>query len=516
MTAPPVEVELKLAFDDAVLSALEAAAALRNGARGRATTKSVRSVYWDTAGLDLYRAGMVLRLRDASPDRIQTVKLKGLVRAGLMERTEVECAVPGAEPDLAAISDPGLREAIEREGTAPGRTLGPVVETEVRRTTRILERNGSVIELALDVGDVRVRTGARPIRELELELVSGEAAHLYDLALDIAAEVPLRPVSVSKAELGFAALEGTTPQPSKARPIRVPRGALLDAVLSASFGECLRQIDQNLAPAALGSDPEGVHQMRVGVRRFRAALSLFKGVLPDERLAALRSELKWLGAELGICRDLDVFQTELLEPLIEHRPDDGALKHLRDEVQLSRAAAQEQLRVVLASGRTTRLLLTLGRWVVAREWRDQPLSERSARIYASAASEAQRLLSKRHRRVARKGRRPTERSMAELHELRIELKKLRYASEFLGGAFPEASPETFTKRVAALQDVLGALNDAATAARLLEPLTREDAPVERVHALGFVAGWANRGAEDHLARLGPRWKRFRKTGRFWT
>ena len=515
MVASPVEVELKLAFDDLHTDAILQAPAWRRGARGRATTKSVRTVYWDTAGLDLHRAGIALRLRDGSPERTQTVKLKGQARGGLFERTEVDCTIPGAEPDLAAIPDAALRDAILAESEAEGRPLAPTVETEVRRTQRLVERNGTVIEVSIDVGEVRVRTGAQPIREVELELVEGDPLQLFDLALELAEAVPLRTGERSKADLGFALLRGSRPTPSKARRIEVAPGARLDAVLHASFAESLRQIEANRAAAALGEDPEGVHQMRVGVRRFRAALSLFKGVLPADAIAPLRDELRWLASELGRCRDLDVFQIELLEPLIAHRPFDGALKELRDEVQHSRANAQASLRSVLAEPRTTRLLLTLGRWVSGRGWRDQPLSERSARIFAPARDEARRLLARRDRRARRLGRRPEERSIPELHALRIELKKLRYASEFLASVFPDGDAPGFAKRLAGLQDVLGALNDAATAEQLLGPLTTDDAPVERVHALGFVAGWANRGAEDHLARLSVRWKRFRRADRFW-
>src|SRR5262249_10337640 len=58
-----------------------------------------------------------------------------------------------------------------------------------------------------------------------------------------------------------------------------------------------------------------VHQMRVGLRRLRAAMSLFADVLQDPQSAALKEELKWLTGELGPARELDVLVTRGVAPV---------------------------------------------------------------------------------------------------------------------------------------------------------------------------------------------------------
>src|SRR5262249_61642113 len=68
---------------------------------------------------------------------------------------------------------------------------------------------------------------------------------------------------------------------------------------------CLKQALRN-KPALIKGDPEGVHQTRVGLRRLRTAMSLFGELLQDPQSAAIKSELKWLAAELAPARDLDV------------------------------------------------------------------------------------------------------------------------------------------------------------------------------------------------------------------
>src|SRR5689334_3378827 len=53
------------------------------------------------------------------------------------------------------------------------------------------------------------------------------------------------------------------------------------------------------APGAReGADPEEVHDMRVAIRRLRAALRSFADVLPKD-WEGVRSELKWLGGSLS-------------------------------------------------------------------------------------------------------------------------------------------------------------------------------------------------------------------------
>ena len=76
----------------------------------------------------------------------------------------------------------------------------------------------------------------------------------------------------------------------------------------------LRHIAAN-EPAVRRSDPEGVHQMRVGLRRLRGAMALFKRLLGDKQSERIKSELKWLTGELAPARDLDVYERSNIEPL---------------------------------------------------------------------------------------------------------------------------------------------------------------------------------------------------------
>lgn len=515
-TDAPHETELKLDVEPADLRRLRRHPRLRALAHGRASTRRVLSIYFDTEDLDLARAGLGLRLRRTGGATVQTVKARGARPGGLFVRGEYEARVRGRSPDLGAIPDAALRDELAR---VAGR--GPLVAkvwTDVQRTRRVLRGEGFEILCDLDVGELRTAARRRPICELELELVRGEPAALFDLALELLETVGLRPAVWDKAERGFALLRGEAPGSRAAlRPALAP-DCTLDDALAEIFSACARQIAVHQAAASEGTDPEGVHQMRVGVRRLRSALGLFAGVLPREPADAFDIELRWLADALGEVRDLDVFLGETLAPLVPARPDDAALKRLRDAARELRDERQASLREALAAPRLPSLLLRLGRWTATRGWREQELSAGSARLFAPARELAGELLDRRHRKVRRLGAQLERLSPAEKHRLRIQVKKLRYAAEFFAGLHPHARTRRAIRRLARLQDVLGHLNDQATADALLDQIVARlgrEAQSQHQRAAGFVTGWAARGAEDALRTLDRRWARVARTRPFW-
>jgi inorganic triphosphatase YgiF len=510
----PVEVELKLLLDEDAED-VRNHLLLRRLTRGRSSTKRVRSVYFDTADLALCRQGITVRLRDGG---FQTVKLAADGRAGLFTRIEHEARVKGREPDLDAIPDLALRESILAASALRGEPLVPVVETDMMRTKRILVLEGSEAEWVLDIGEVRTAAGAFPIREMELELLHGEPRALYDLALAIHGQVRMRPSTRSKAEIGFDALLGHEPAPVKAWRIRVAEDATTDQMLGAIFRECLRHVLSNERAAERGDDPEGVHQMRVGVRRFRSALHLFHDLLPVEATHKLDLELRWLARELGNARDWDVFCEETLGGLRRLGMDEPGFKLVCDESDAERLQAYEHLRAALRTPRYGSLVLALGRWVEAAEWRDQPLSERSARLFGPARSDAVVRLGRLHLKAMKLGRKVEDLEVEDLHRLRIRLKRLRYASEFLGNLFGRKANRKLSRRLAGLQEALGHLNDTATAEARVDSLIRRLEPAsatQPARAAGFLLGWISRGAQDELRELPRRWRSFARIEPFW-
>ncbi len=510
------EVELKLEILPEDAPRLLRSSLLRELGEGRSRTRSLHTIYFDTPNLDLARLGVALRVRRDGRRLVQTLKARGPQRGAHFDRLEFESPAAGEHPDLGLVPDPELRARVEE--AIAGSALAPVIETRIRRTRRLLRHAGTSLELDVDVGEVRAAGESQPLCEVELELREGEAAALYDVALAILERVPLRISTVSKADLGYACLTGSPPAPQKARPPDLSPEATLDEAIAATLASCLEQILANQAPAHRGDDVEGVHQMRVGVRRLRSALRLFRPALPAGALRSIEKDLRWLGRELGAVRDLDVFAIELIDPLFERRPGDKALELLRETAQRRRRENHERLRRSLDSPRYTRLVLVVGRWLARRGWREQPLDEASARLFAPASALASELLERRDRKARRLGERVEELSVPELHRLRIQIKRLRYAAELLGGLFPARRRERYLEHLPQLQDRLGQLADLATAQALLAGLI-DEVPAEArpacARAAGFVEGWASADTARALRRIDKRWRSFARARPFW-
>ncbi|HVN38748.1 MAG TPA: CHAD domain-containing protein [Myxococcota bacterium] len=510
------EIELKLELSPSDAARILDHPLVHRHAVGPAQSRQLLSVYFDTRELGLAKAGIGLRLRHTGDEQVQTVKWGEGAAAGLFERGELEVAVSGQRPVLYAIPDEALRERI-REALR-GEPLEPIFETEMRRTHCLLRDGADEWSLDLDEGEIRAQDASLPFCELELELVRGDPARLYELALELCESFELRVGLRSKAERGYALRSGSGPVPRKAREVELPDGATLDTALRDIARACLGQIGVNLEPAFEGTDPEGVHQMRVGVRRMRSVFSVFRPVLPDDRTRALRDELRWLASELGEVRDLDVFVGELLGPLAGPRGDDVALKRLRVEAEELRDERRRSLRETLYSRRLTRLLLSLGHWIARSSWREQALSETSALLFQPARSFSDSLLERLHQRVGKLGRAAVTGPPPARHELRIALKKLRYACEFFGSLYEGRDARRYLRRLSRLQDVLGALNDVATAGRVLQELLGRVGPPDAdslARTVGFIEGFAAREDELSLRELATLWKRFARTHPFW-
>src|SRR5207244_2097330 len=109
----------------------------------------------------------------------------------------------------------------------------------------------------------------------------------------------------SKAERGYELLEDRQLGAARAEPIELAVQTTAGEALRVIGLACVRHFALNEA-AVLAKDPEAVHQMRVGLRRLRAVLSLFKQMLDDPESEGVKSELRWLSQALDPARDFDV------------------------------------------------------------------------------------------------------------------------------------------------------------------------------------------------------------------
>lgn len=511
-----VEIELKLLVPPGGLARLGRLPAVAAASRGRPVSRQLHSVYYDTPERDLARHGVALRLRRSAGRWIQTLKTEGRVRGALHERGEFEAPAAAQIVNFVALSHTPAA-ALFADAALRAR-LQPVFVTDFRRSTRRLELGaGTRALLCADQGCIVAAQAGReaPLCELELELEAGEPGELFAFARELLHTVPLRVCRHSKAERGFALLDPPAPEAAPVRAL-APRldpdmdtAAAFDAIAIA----CLNQLQDNEPGVLASDDPEFIHQARVALRRLRSAFSLFRPVMPREPVADLLAALRTEAASLGEARDWDVFCTETVPPMHAALAAAPGVPRLLELAAARRAQARAAARERMAGSAYTALLLELGQALATRPWRAALDEAGRAREALALPEFAALLLARQARRTHRAGRDLAKLDTAALHALRIEVKKLRYAAEFLQRLFRRAAVHDYIAATSELQEILGGLNDAAVTAQLLTELDCGDPGL--AHAAGLVQGWSAARAAAGLTRLSHAWSRFEAARPFW-
>ncbi len=256
----------------------------------------------------------------------------------------------------------------------------------------------------------------------------------------------------------------------RSQPLVLTSDTSVHEAFAAIARACRDHWDANHAAAVLGQ-PEGIHQFRVGLRRFRTALTLFRQHLPEDQHAWMRAEAKGLGDLLSRARDLDVFLTELA-------PRDAKSAEMVRIAQQSRADAQGRVTATLSGARYRRFLNRLDVWLDGKGWQPDPAASSSAKDFARTG------LNRRLAKIQKRVRHVADASPQELHDLRIAIKKLRYGMEFFQSLLPERRTQRLGRLLKALQDSLGRLNDLDVAERTIGVLTSKAHSDEARTAVG--------------------------------
>ncbi len=487
----------------------------------------IRTRYFDTGDFAFRRRGFGFRVREAGGRVIQTIKTAGNRSGVLRDRMELDTLLApqpagvgmfGPWPDPALIPDPDLRdEVLAQLDVKPLRCL---FETRIlRRRAHVFLEDGTHLELALDEGDIRAGCRTMPVCELEFELLSGAPADLFILVQMITSQVPARLGMRSKAGRGYALAQAQDPAPVKAVWPRLDGHVPVEAAFSRIAASSLAHVLGNEAAVFEAGDVRGIHQMRVGLRRLRAGMGLFRRVFGAAQLDPLMAQARGLAVQLGTVRDLDVLITDILNPAESVLGRPGEFAVLQERVAVARADAMGKL-IKMWSSRSdlADLALAIEGLLEEQPWRrNGGLHGGDAPWARPALPFARRMLRRRWRSAIRLGARLSDLTIEERHALRIAMKKLRYTSRFFEGLFDPARTAPDLAAFAKLQKTFGALNDVATASRLLPLFVDKNDPwgsgprdlaaqVMALHETRAVEQW-----EDTVFH----WTALCETPRFW-
>lgn len=303
----------------------------------------------------------------------------------------------------------------------------------------------------------------------------------------------------------------------KATPLELPEPCTGEDALIATASNCLAQLSANEDCALAGIDPEGVHQMRVALRRLDASLALYAPLIPRAQLEKLQRLIKSVAQTLGPARDWDVFIGDMLDPVASNMPNDPDLKLLRTIALRQRMAAYRALRRTVRSQVYGEMWQDVVAWLTEREWRQQPVSEKSVQLMTDVRSFSQSVLDKAHRKLLKRGKGFAVLDARERHKLRIRIKKVRYAAEFFRPLYREEHSDTYLRALRAMQEDLGRLNDVESARGLIDGLETGDAEQARriARAGGLVVGWHRHAAALREEQLVRHWRQLKQAEPFW-
>jgi CHAD domain-containing protein len=255
--------------------------------------------------------------------------------------------------------------------------------------------------------------------------------------------------------------------------------------------------------------------MRVALRRLRSVFRVFAPALPEAATARLVEELRWLARALGPARDWNVFMAETMPPVMTtFAGHEGVAEFAKDCARRERDAVGKARRAV-ASKRYHRMLLRFGVWLARQAWREAAEPAALQRLDDTVTEFAIEMLEERYEIVQKRARRLERQSAAQLHRLRIAIKNLRYTLDFFAALFLQAEARRTLACLSRLQDILGTMNDAATAGQLARQALGERTEKAASEAYGIVIGWGRGRAAALKAELLEAWRAYRDCGRCW-
>ena len=278
--------------------------------------------------------------------------------------------------------------------------------------------------------------------------------------------------------------------------MEISRSTSLGEGFHALVLSCLDQIRSNEAGVRRRGGA-ALHGMRIGLRRLKTVLSLFKPILTPKDLKSLHGEIGWLLAALGPARDIDVFLGDLEKLPTGKRPEvmhaltllRSSLRSIRDRHFREAATAVQSRRYAQFVQRLTGL---------------QPGQKRK-RTGDCLLPFARHWLKKHYAEILDHLAGMDRLDANQLHELRIAIKKLRYALEFFSHLFEGRARERFIRLLQKLQNCLGHLNDMKIHREIMDDVLRQTRPDNRVpeaFAIGFIEGAQEIRGHDYVKAAG--------------
>ncbi|HLK21484.1 MAG TPA: CHAD domain-containing protein [Bryobacteraceae bacterium] len=205
------------------------------------------------------------------------------------------------------------------------------------------------------------------------------------------------------------------------------------------------------------ADADAVHDLRVSIRRFHQALTVFKSSFPGKDARKIRRRMKKLMTIAGEVRNLDI----ALKLLAKFRNQEAA--SLRSKLESQRKESERVLIGVLKRRIERKSSL---KWRTALE--GALASGNSADSLITIEQTSHRLLPRLAADFVERGNAAAEAKVSseKLHSFRLAAKKFRYTLELFVPLYG-AALTGWIDSIKAIQTLLGDINDCATVTQIL-------------------------------------------------
>ena len=433
--------------------------------------------YMDTFDWRLYQAGMLLHMHRRSWSLYEKGGELTLLKQGPL--CKKSCLID-------AFPEGVMRTALEP--VIGIRALLPLAKVDLQGQQLQLRNSDGKIVLRLVLEEQRLSEDEQAFRMARIFPLRGYDEELAAVRALLQQEGIVQPVSpLAGFEAGCLAVGR--------RPLDYSSKFSLELKPQMSAKEAMQQVylqllgvmRRNLPGAIEDLDSEFLHDLRVAVRRTRSALSQTKGVFAAGAIKPFRDGFAELGRVTGPTRDLDVYLLTEAAYLARLQPQlRPGLEAYFADISRQRRKAQRSLARFLRSNKLEQFLTDWDRFLNAEIQANGPLADKSIGAVAS------RIIRKRSKRVLADGHNLSAATPdAEVHQLRIECKKLRYSMEFFSSLYPQDIFSQLLKPLKAVQAILGSFNDLSVQQELLlETIaamqTHKGVDTEQASALGAL------------------------------
>ncbi|MFW2176702.1 MULTISPECIES: CHAD domain-containing protein [unclassified Moraxella] len=485
-----------------------------------AQSQRLSAYYFDTPNNDLAKRGIALRIRYEDNQWVQTLKTAG---DGVAKRLELNTILDISDtPTKINVSELAKQLKLDdnqqlSEQLAKVMPLEQLADsltvqyfTDINRTSRIVKKNNSKIEIAYDLGTVGTGAGKTKaekfdVHEIEFELVEGDASDLVEVAKTWCKKYKLYLSTVTKAQRGNLLMaKQTFADPVKANlsQLAVDKNTTEFAFLQQVVNNCLAQILPNATAIADGS-PDGnhVHQLRVGLRRLRTALKVFK-FCPDCIDPNWITVLKQTFSLLGEYRDHEILQTKT-QPMLEALGSPPIKWSTDVAIMPIDAVRANDFQIVLLE-------------LINFTHLPQPTTGKNAKAKTAVTKKLDKLFNK----IAVASSHFADLETEAQHDVRKDLKTLRYVSEFVSPLFAQSNDSknkkgkvdklnAFLQYLEPAQDVLGDYNDKVVGHAHYVEKAKTDP--NALFAVGWFGGQEKSSAEKCAVSL----KTVKNAPKFW-